>query len=164
MPMLSCVSLLCLAIIGTCRPVKNWDAWTKFQVVLLPVSSQQIENRTVGIRPLPQERTPAPTKQEARWAPKPVNTFWKREKSLTPTGIQRAGLHLRTLLLLRLIRAYPAVPKSYPYCSPAIPCLLGFRLCLSHLIYTVRPCRAMTMPFWKRLLKATAWHGMACVN
>jgi hypothetical protein len=56
-------------------------------------------------------------------------------------------------------------PAMLPPCrSPAMPCRWGFRLCLSHLIYTVRPClihicHATTMPFWKWLLKATAWHG-----
>jgi hypothetical protein len=56
-----------------------------------------------------------------------------------------------------------------PCRSPAMPCQKGIRLCLSHLIYTVRPClihtcHATTMPFWKRLLKATAQRSMAwCV-
>ena len=61
-----------------------------------------------------------------------------------------------------------------PCRSSAMPCRKGFRLCLSYWIYTMRPClihtcyamplprpcRALTMPFWKRLLKATAQHGM----
>ena len=59
------------------------------------------------------------------------------------------------------------MPRPCP--SPAMPCRQGFRLCLSHLIYTVRSClihtccamtmpracRAPTLPFWKRL------HGIA---
>jgi hypothetical protein len=75
------------------------------------------------------------------------------------------------------------VPMPRPCRSPAMPSRLRFRLCLSHLIYTVRPCliqtchaasmprsfHATTMPFWKRLLNATAqrnigetwaWNGM----
>jgi hypothetical protein len=60
-----------------------------------------------------------------------------------------------------------------PCLSLAMPCRWGFRLCLSHLIYTVRPClihtchaapmlpcHATTMPYWKRLLKATAQRGI----
>jgi hypothetical protein len=74
-----------------------------------------------------------------------------------------------------------AGPMPRPCHYPAMPCRWGFRLCRSHLIYTVRPCliykchtahlprpcHATTMPLWKRLLKATAqsgmgtaWHGM----
>jgi hypothetical protein len=55
-----------------------------------------------------------------------------------------------------------------------MPCRWGFRLCLFHLIYTVRPClihtchatpmprpcHTTTMSIWKRLLKATAQRGM----
>jgi hypothetical protein len=66
--------------------------------------------------------------------------------------------------------------NSHVLCrSAAVPCHRGFRLCLSHLIYTVLPClihtrraapmshqcHATTMPFWKRLLKDTAKLGMA---
>ena len=47
-----------------------------------------------------------------------------------------------------------------------MPCRYGFRMCLSHLIYTVRPClihtcHAMPMPFSDHavLLKATAQYG-----
>ena len=57
-----------------------------------------------------------------------------------------------------------------PCCSPAMPCRWGFRMCLSHLIYTVRPClihtchampmlhpcHALTMPFFSR-----SWHTTA---
>jgi hypothetical protein len=48
----------------------------------------------------------------------------------------------------------------FPCRSPALPFRWGFRLCLSHLIYTVRSClihtcHATAMPFWKRPLKAT---------
>jgi hypothetical protein len=59
-----------------------------------------------------------------------------------------------------------------PCHSPAMPCLWGFRMCLSHLIYTVRPClihtcHAVPMPCSDHavLLKAIAqlfcWK-MAC--
>ena len=60
-----------------------------------------------------------------------------------------------------------------PCPSPSMPCREGFRMCLSHLIYTVRPflihtCHAVPMPCSGHtvLLKATAWseHGMASVN
>jgi hypothetical protein len=53
-----------------------------------------------------------------------------------------------------------------PCCSPAMPCCKGFRMRLSHLIYTVRPClihtcHAVPMPCSGHavLLKATAQHG-----
>jgi hypothetical protein len=36
----------------------------------------------------PQERIPVPTEQETRWAPKPVWTIWRREKSLSAARIQ----------------------------------------------------------------------------
>jgi len=53
---------------------------------------------------------------------------------------------------------------------PAMPCRLGFRMCLSHLIHTVRPClihtchamsmlcpcHALTMPFFSRPQHSTA--------
>jgi hypothetical protein len=52
-----------------------------------------------------------------------------------------------------------------PCCSPAMPCHLGFRMCLSHLIYTVwscliHICHAMLMPCSDHavLLNATAQH------
>jgi hypothetical protein len=63
---------------------------------------------------------------------------------------------------------------TYPAHAAPLPCRVAKDLdCLSHLIYTVRPClihtyhampmlrpcRAPTMPFWKRLLKATAQHS-----
>ena len=51
-----------------------------------------------------------------------------------------------------------------PCRSPAMPCRKGFRICLSRLIYTVRPCLIHTchaapmpcMPFFSRL-----WHSTA---
>ena len=53
-----------------------------------------------------------------------------------------------------------------PCRSPAMPCREGFRMCLSHLIYTVRPCvihtcHAAPMPCSDHtvLLKATAQDG-----
>jgi hypothetical protein len=53
-----------------------------------------------------------------------------------------------------------------PCRSPAMPCRYGYRMCLSHLIYTVRPClihtcHAAPMPCSDHavLLKATAQHG-----
>jgi hypothetical protein len=53
-----------------------------------------------------------------------------------------------------------------PYLSPAMPCRWGFRMCLSHLIYTVRPrlihtCHAEPMPCFDHavLLKTTAQYG-----
>ena len=53
-----------------------------------------------------------------------------------------------------------------PCRSPAMPCRWEFRMCLSHLIYTVRPClihicHAVPMPSSDHvvLLKATAQHG-----
>ena len=70
--------------------------------------------------------------------------------------------------------------------SPAMPCRLGFRMCLSHLIYTVRPCLIHTCHAMLRpcpssqghstartsldgravALRRTSWskHGMASVN
>jgi len=59
-----------------------------------------------------------------------------------------------------------AVPMPCPCRSPAMPCREGFRMCLSHLIYTVRPClihtcHAMPMPCSDHavLLKATTQHS-----
>ena len=56
--------------------------------------------------------------------------------------------------------------KPCPCRSPAMPCREGFRMRLSHLIYTVRPClihtcHAAPMPCSDHavLLKATAQHG-----
>ena len=55
----------------------------------------------------------------------------------------------------------------FPCRAPAMPCREGFRMCLSHMIYTVRPClihtcHAMPMPCSDHadLLKATAQHGL----
>jgi len=52
-----------------------------------------------------------------------------------------------------------------PCRSPAMPCRQGFRMCLSHLIYTMQPClihtcHAMPMPCSDHvvLLKATTKH------
>ena len=53
-----------------------------------------------------------------------------------------------------------------PCHSPAMPCRRGFKMCLSHFIYTVRPClihtcHAAPIPCSDHavLLKATAQHG-----
>jgi hypothetical protein len=49
-----------------------------------------------------------------------------------------------------------------PFRPSAMPCREGFRMCLSHLIYTVRPCLIHTchaIPDHAVLLKATAQHG-----
>jgi hypothetical protein len=57
-----------------------------------------------------------------------------------------------------------------PCRSPAMPCRYGYRMCLSHLIYTERPClihtchampmpwpcHALTMPFFSRPRHSTA--------
>jgi hypothetical protein len=63
----------------------------------------------------------------------------------------------------------PCRSSSIPYCQ-------GFRLCLSHLIYTAWPCLihtchaapelCQTLLFWKRPVKVMAQRGMdkACVN
>jgi hypothetical protein len=32
----------------------------------------------------PKERAPLPSEQQAKWAPEPVATFWRRQKSLSP--------------------------------------------------------------------------------
>jgi hypothetical protein len=76
---------------------------------------------------------------------------------------------------LRLIHTYYAGPKPRPCRSPAMPCQ-KFRLCRSHLIYTVRPClihNAMPRPCFSesdfsrpRHSAAWAWHehGTSCVN
>jgi len=36
----------------------------------------------------PEERGPLPSEEQARWAPEPVSTFWKRQKSLSPNTNQ----------------------------------------------------------------------------
>jgi hypothetical protein len=80
-------------------------------------------------------------------------------------------------MLYRTLKANSHIPRRshdapMPFPYHAVP--LTVRVCLSHLIYTVRPClihtchaalmprpcHATTMPFWKRLLKATAQRGM----
>jgi hypothetical protein len=79
-----------------------------------------------------------------------------------------------SLPVLRLINTHHAVPMPRACLSHAIPCRLRFILCLSHLIYTVRPClihtcHAAPMPRACRsesdflMLQhsaAWAWHGM----
>ena len=74
----------------------------------------------------------------------------------TDGGIEKADSHIAC--------RYHAAPMPFPY--RAVPCRQWFRMCLSHLIYTVRPClihtcHAMPMPCSDHavLLKATAWHG-----
>jgi hypothetical protein len=64
---------------------------------------------------------------------------------------------------LRPIHTQHAVPMPFPCHAVS---LKGFRMCLSHLIYTVGPClihtcHAASMPFPDHavLLKATAQHG-----
>ena len=61
-----------------------------------------------------------------------------------------------------------------PCRSPAMPCRKGFRMCLSHLIYTVRPylihtchampcpCHSPTMPFFSRPRHSTAVSRRPC--
>ena len=68
----------------------------------------------------------------------------------------------------------PITTTSHILCRvPAMPCRPRFRMCRSHMIYTVRPClyhtynsvpipcpcRAPTMPLGKRLFGATAQHS-----
>jgi hypothetical protein len=69
------------------------------------------------------------------------------------------------LYVLRLIHTYYAVPMSRPcradkglYCIFSIWFTKCGRVWFTHAI--PRPCHAMTMPFWKRLLKATKQRGM----
>ena len=59
-----------------------------------------------------------------------------------------------------------ASPMPRPCRSPVMPCRSGFRMCLSHLIYTLRPCpihtcHAAPMPCSDHtvLLKTTVQHG-----
>jgi hypothetical protein len=63
-------------------------------------------------------------------------------------------------------RAWFTLAMPCPCRSPAMPCRKWFRMCLSHLICTVRPCLTYTchtapMPCSDHavLLKATAQHG-----
>jgi len=44
------------------------------------------------------ERTPIPTEQDAGWAPEPVWSFWRRDKSPAPTGIRAPDRPARTLV------------------------------------------------------------------
>jgi hypothetical protein len=86
---------------------------------------------------------------------------------------QRVWFVVLTLIVflnaaLRLIHTYHVVPVLSLCHSPSMPCRLWFRLCLYHLIYTVRPClihtcRAAPMPCHVRAdLKATSQgHGTA---
>jgi hypothetical protein len=73
----------------------------------------------------------------------------------------------RTGLCLRLIHIYHAIPLP---CRAAkgLDCVfpIWFTQCGCVWFKHATPClcHAMSMPFWKWLLKATAQHGMACVN
>jgi hypothetical protein len=66
----------------------------------------------------------------------------------------------RCIWHLGLIHTYHAVPMPRPCHSPAISCRYGFRLCISHLIYT---CHAAPVPCHDHaVLKATyQGHGTA---
>ena len=48
-----------------------------------------------------------------------------------------------------------------PCHSPAMPCRLGFRMCLSHLIYTVRPCLIHTCHAMLRPCHTSQGHSTA---
>jgi hypothetical protein len=45
--------------------------------------------------------TPIPNQQEAGWAPEPVATFWRREKSLAHTGILTSDSPARSRVTVR---------------------------------------------------------------
>jgi hypothetical protein len=81
-------------------------------------------------------------------------------------------LHIASVSVCsRKANTHYAVPMPRPCCSAAMPCRQGFSLCLSQLIYTVRPClidqcHAAPVPCHDHaVLKATsqshgtAWHG-----
>jgi hypothetical protein len=57
---------------------------------------------------------------------------------------------------LRLIHTYHAVPLPRPCRSPAMPCRLRLRLCLSNFIYTLRPCLIHTCHAWPMPCRAHA--------
>jgi hypothetical protein len=74
------------------------------------------------------------------------------------------------------VKADSHIPCPCRSNTSPMPCHWGFRLCLSHFInsaalfdshmafhvHAAPPCHATIMPFWKRLLKATAQYmGMA---
>jgi hypothetical protein len=69
-----------------------------------------------------------------------INHVW-RDTCNSPNrlNVVLSSVH-EAVYFLRLIHTYHAVPMPRPCRSPAMPCRLGFGLCLSHLIYTVRPC------------------------
>jgi len=64
---------------------------------------------------LPVGITPVPTEYETRWAPEPVWTFWRREKSLFPTGIQTPDRTVRSVVTLS--RIWPTNKNSSPESS-----------------------------------------------
>jgi hypothetical protein len=58
-----------------------------------------------------------------------------------PPGLQRIPVHV-ALYRKKFVKSLHSlkVNSHIPCRSPAMPCRQEFRLCLSHLIYTVRPC------------------------
>jgi hypothetical protein len=66
----------------------------------------------------------------------------------------QVGHGAETLFLL-LLKA-----DSHLACrSPAMPCRWGFRICLSHLIYTVRPCLIHTCHIMLRPCRSSQGHS-----
>ena len=76
-------------------------------------------------------------------------------------------LNIWDVLHLRPIHTWHAVLMTRSYRSPAMLCRQGFRMCLSHLIHTVRPClihtcHAPAMPFFSRPQHSTAVERRPC--
>ena len=71
----------------------------------------------------PQERTPVPTEQEADWAPEPIWTFCRTEKSLASIKIRTPGLpfHSPVVVPTTLLRLDVVLLTLYIRKSKAVP-------------------------------------------
>jgi hypothetical protein len=63
-----------------------WEEW-RYSSTILNLSTRWrcVQLHTLAVLS-PEKQRPVSTVQEAEWAPEPVWTFWRREKSPTPTG------------------------------------------------------------------------------
>jgi hypothetical protein len=88
----------------------------------------------------PQDRTPAPTKEEAWWVPEPRWTYWRKENSLVPAGIRTPGGPPRSLIATPTTKLQKwdntSDPTSRPEDAP-----------LPH--FSMRVCSSKTQRCWK---------------
>ena len=84
----------------------------------------------------------------------------------------RTTLHIWRLLYSQRVQNYLGASEDStwkdrfthsmpcPFCSPAMPCRYGFRMCLSHVIYIVRPCLIHTCHAMLWPCRSSQGHGM----